>query len=71
MALAQPGQAGQCRQARLARFLINRSDEALASLGVTAVTQRSPVRGDFGAILLTLGYEPIETTWERRLTRAT
>jgi len=59
------------RRARLARYLIDHSDRALACLGVDAVTQRSPVRGDFGPVLLAMGYEPIETTWERRLSRAT
>lgn len=61
----------QYRQARLARFLIDQSDRALACLGVDSVTQRSPVRADFGPVLLAMGYEPIETTWERRLSRAT
>lgn len=59
------------RQSRLGRFLIAQSDRLLACLGVQVVTQRSRGVRDFGAVLMTLGYEPIETTWERRLHRAT
>lgn len=55
------------RQGRIGRMLLVHSERFLRDQGVTIVMQSVRRAPNFGPLLIATGYEPIETTYEKRL----
>ena len=61
--------APEYRRAGIGRALIEACDDALRAEGVQVVMHHVKLAHDFGPLLASLGYEPIETIHARRLDR--
>ena len=55
------------RRGRIGRLLLSHAERWLKSNGITTVYQSVRRANNFGPLLIACGYEPIETTYEKRI----